>query len=226
MGQKHYFSPELFKFLRELRKNNNRDWFLANKMRYESEVRDPFLLLIADLAPLLLSISPHLVADPRPSGGSLFRIYRDIRFSKDKSPYKTVTAAHFPHRAGAKKDVNAPGFYLHLEPGQCFAGAGLWHPDSATLTKVHTAIVERPQAWEAVRRRRIEIEGAALMRPPKGYDPKHRFIEDLKRKDFVSSVPLSDRQVCSSSFLSDFVAACRRMSPLVEFLSRAVGLPW
>ncbi len=225
MGQR-YFSPELFKFLRELRKNNNRDWFLANKGSYESVVRDPFLSFIADLAPRLLSVSPYLVADPRPSGGSLFRIYRDIRFSKDKSPYKTVAAAHFSHRSGAKKDVNAPGFYLHLEPGGCFAAAGLWHPDSATLTKVRTAIVERPKAWEAVRRRRFEIEGAALTRPPKGYDPTHRFIEDLKRKDFVSSVPLSERQVCSSSFLSDFVASCRRMSPLVEFLTSAVGLPW
>ena len=82
------------------------------------------------------------MADPRPSGGSLFRIYRDTRFSKDKSPYKTHAGMYFPVRGG--KDVHTPGFYLHLEPGACFAAAGLWHPDAAALAKVREAIVARP----------------------------------------------------------------------------------
>lgn len=155
-----HFTPELFRFLRELKRNNTREWFLANKERYEVFVRAPFLRFVGDFGPLLRRISPQFVADPRPVGGSLFRIYRDTRFSKDKRPYKTQVAAHFPHGA-AGKDVHAPGFYLHLEPGGCFAAAGLWHPDPPALAEVRDAIVERPAAWRAVLRRGLAIEGGA-----------------------------------------------------------------
>ncbi len=184
MTNQPHFGRELFKFLVELAGNNNREWFNANKERYERHVREPFLCLIADFAPRLRSISPHFLADPRPTGGSLFRIYRDIRFSKDKSPYKTHAAAHFPHR-GTGGEVHSPGFYLHLAPGASFAAGGIWHPDSATLDKVRTVIVKRAKAWETVRRAKLPIEGDIFARPPKGYDPNHPFIEDLKRKDFV-----------------------------------------
>src|SRR5215467_1446961 len=109
-----HFSRDLFKFLKELRENNDREWFTENKQRFESSVRDPFLRFISDFAPLLHGISAYFVADPRPSGGSLFRIYRDIRFSEDKSPYKTHIAAHFRHVA-SKKGIQAPGFYLHFD---------------------------------------------------------------------------------------------------------------
>jgi len=146
MGHALYFSPDTFGFLGELRANNNRDWFLANRARYESVVRDPFLQFIADLAPRLERISPHLVADPRPSGGSFIRIFRDTRFSKDKSPYKWHAAAHFRHVKG--KDIHAPGFYLHLEPRQVFAANGLWHPDPPTLARIREAIVASPARWE------------------------------------------------------------------------------
>ena len=91
--QRSYFTDEFFRFLRELKKNNNREWFQANKQRYEKEVRDPALQFIADFAPHLKKINSHFLADPRPNGGSLFRIYRDIRFSADKSPYKTHLGA-------------------------------------------------------------------------------------------------------------------------------------
>ena len=107
-------SPALFDFLRALRANNERPWFEANKARYREEVRDPMLDFIAAFAGPLAEISPHFRADPRPNGGSLFRIYRDTRFSKDKTPYKTNVGAHFRHAAG--RDAHAPGFYLHLEP--------------------------------------------------------------------------------------------------------------
>src|SRR5262245_16529190 len=113
-----YFKPALFKFLKDLAKNNNRPWFEENKARFERDVRDPLLSFIGDFASPLAKISKHYLADPRPSGGSMFRIYRDTRFAKDKSPYKTHVAAHFRHSAG--KDVHAPGFYVHLEPGQVF----------------------------------------------------------------------------------------------------------
>ena len=108
---------------------------------YRAEVRDPMLDFIAAFGEPLAAISPHFRADPRPNGGSLFRIYRDTRFSKDKTPYKTNVGAHFRHTAG--KDAHAPGFYLHLEPGACFAGCGVWHPDGPTLAGIRDTIVER-----------------------------------------------------------------------------------
>ncbi len=102
------FSPGFFRFLRELKANNRREWFEANKQRYEAEVKGPMLRFIAEFGARLRTVSKHFDADPRPVGGSMFRIYRDTRFAKDKSPYKTAVAEHFPHRAGGK-DVHAPG---------------------------------------------------------------------------------------------------------------------
>ena len=119
-----YFTSESFAFLRELSKNNNREWFAANKKRYEAELRDPALRFISDFGPRLNRIAPRLVADPRPVGGSMFRIYRDTRFAADKTPYKTAVGIRFPHRAAS--DVHSPGFYLHLEPSEVFVGAGIW----------------------------------------------------------------------------------------------------
>jgi uncharacterized protein (TIGR02453 family) len=107
--KKAYFDRELFQFLRELKVNNNREWFQANKQRYEKKVKQPLLQFIADFAPNLRKIHPRFVADPRPTGGSMFRIYRDIRFSEDKSPYKTMASAHFPHHK-AGKEVHVPDF--------------------------------------------------------------------------------------------------------------------
>ena len=219
-----HFSPEVFRFLKELRKNNRRDWFLANRERYESAVREPFLHFISDFGPLLAKISRFFVADPRPTGGSLFRIYRDTRFSKDKSPYKTHAAAHFRHRA-AGKDVHAPGFYLHLEPGSCFAAAGLWRPDAPTLAKMRDAILDQRKEWGKVRKS-LDIHGDSLLRLPKGYDADHPFVDDLKRKDFVTDVRLSESQVCAPRVLLDFASACKKMSPLVRFTTEALGLTW
>jgi uncharacterized protein (TIGR02453 family) len=218
-----HFSAELFRFLRELSRNNSRDWFQANRERYETALRQPCLQFISDLGPPLRKLGRRLVADPRPSGGSLFRIHRDTRFSKDKSPYKTHAGMYFPVRGG--KDVHTPGFYLHLEPGGCFAAAGLWHPDAAALAKVREAIVARPAAWKTARAG-LPLEGDRLRRPPRGYDANHPSIEDLKRKDFVSSVRLSEKEVTGPRFLSAFVEGCGKMSVLPRFLAAALELPW
>ncbi len=188
------FSPALFAFLRDLRENNDREWFKANKQRYEESVLEPALELIADFAPRLHRISPHFVADPRPVGGSLFRIYRDTRFSKDKTPYKTATGIQFRHELA--RSAHAPGFYLHLEPRSVFVGVGIWRPDAATLGKIRTAIAESPEEWTAVRSkgglgRGFELRGDSLKRPPAGYDPAHPLIEDLKRKDFIAVATLT-----------------------------------
>ena len=139
------FSPALFGFLSELRDHNDRAWFQANKARYEAVARDPALRFIEAIAPALAAISPHVEANAKPSGGSLFRIYRDTRFSADKSPYKTHIGMHFRHLAG--DDVHTPGFYLHLEPGGCLAGVGLWEPQGPALAAVRGAIVEHVAEW-------------------------------------------------------------------------------
>jgi uncharacterized protein (TIGR02453 family) len=216
-----FFRPELFDFLRQLKRHNNRDWFARKKQRYEEAVRDPALLFISSFAPDLYKLSPNFVADPRPTRGSLFRIYRDTRFSADKRPFKTHVGIHFSH--ASDRDAHAPVFYLHLEPGNCFAAAGVWHPDSSALTKIRMAIVAEPEQW-AKARRKLELEGDSLMRPPRGFDPNHRFIEDIKRKDFVASVGLTEAQVCGPRFMRDFAATCRTMLPLVEFTTKALGL--
>jgi uncharacterized protein (TIGR02453 family) len=216
-----FFRPDLFNFLRQLKRHNNREWFAKNKQRYEEAVRDPALLFIENFGPHLRSLSPHFVADPRPTRGSLFRIYRDTRFSPDKRPFKTHVGIHFSHASG--KDAHAPVFYLHLEPENCFAAAGVWHPDSRALTKIRMAIAAEPGQW-AKARRKLELEGDSLMRPPREFDPNHRFIEDIKRKDFVASAGLTEAQVCSPKFIRDFAAACRTMLPLVEFTAKALGL--
>ncbi len=219
------FTPALFSFLRELRKNNDRDWFAANKQRYERDVRDPSLRFIGDFAPRLSKFAPHLVADARPVGGSMFRIYRDTRFSRDKSPYKIHIGIHFFHES-AKKAPSVPGFYLHLQPGESFAAAGIWHPDPAALARVREAIAAGSPGWKAVQKAKLPIEGGALKRPPRGFAPDHPFIEDLKRTDFVTSLRFTDRELCAPSFLTGFTAACRKMSPLVKFVSNALGLAW
>ncbi len=223
-NQRSYFTDEFFRFLRELKNNNNREWFNANKQRYEKEVRDPALQFIADFAPHLKKINSHFVADPRPSGGSLFRIYRDIRFSADKSPYKTHLGAHFQHERPS--DGSAPGFYLHLEPDGCFSAAGLWHPDPKTLNKLRSGILNRTAEWKKLKNSGIKIEGDSLKRPPRGYAADHPYIKDLMLKDFVSSHRFTNKELKSPQFLQQFTDSCREMSPLVAFLTKSVGLPW
>lgn len=220
MPDRAIFQPELFEFLRQLKRHNNREWFAENKARYQQLLVEPALLFIGSFAPDLAELSPYFVADARPTRGSLFRIYRDTRFAADKSPYKTHVGIHFSHASG--KDAHAPLFYFHIEPGQCFAAAGVWHPDNAALTKIRSAIVRNPQSW-AKASRKLELEGEMLSRPPKGFDPQHPYIEDLKRKDFVTSISLSDDQICSPKLMRDFRAACRKMVPLVEFTTQALG---
>lgn len=216
-----YFTPELFRFLSRLKRNNNREWFLRHKDEYETCVRQPALRFIEDFAVPLRELSPYLVADARPTRGSLFRIYRDTRFSNDKRPYKTHVAMRFSHRG---KDVHSPGFYLHLEPGGCFAASGLWHPEPATLLKVRTAIVSRPEAWRAVRKLLNWDDATKLSRPPRGFCSEHEFVDDLKLRDIGCWIEFSDKQACSSRFMTVFTEACRKMSPLAAFLSSAVGL--
>jgi len=224
--QQSLLGPGVFRFLKDLKTHNDREWFQEHKAQYEAEARDPVLRLIGEFSGPLSSISRQFVADPRPTGGSLFRIYRDTRFSKDKSPYKTHLAAHFPHRSAQAGGVHGPGFYLHLEPGGSFIGGGSWHPDPSSLLKIRQAIVARPRTWKALWTSGLEIEGEALKRVPPGFDPAHPCAEGLKLKDFFTTSSFTDAQVLAPDFLDQVTSACQQAAPLVAFLCKALDLPW
>ena len=223
------FSPELFAYLRDLKRHNQREWFLENKARYDAVVKEPALQFIADFEPHLRKISPEFLAIPKAVGGSLFRIQRDIRFSKDKSPYKTHVGIRFLHRNA--KNVHAPIFYLHLEPGGSFAGIGVWHPEPPTLEKIRQAIVENPRGYkkasESARfRKRFEVGGDSLKRPPRGYNPEHPLIEELKRKDFVASCPLDEKDIVRPGFDQRLAETWRDGAGYVRYLCRALNAPF
>ena len=170
---------------------------------------DPALAFIEAMGPRLATISPHFRALAKKSGGSLMRVYRDTRFSKDKTPYKTNVGIQFRHEAG--RDVHCPGFYLHLEPGRCFLGAGIWRPDSKALRAIRDFIADNPGGWrKAVGDRRFGarfmLDGESLVRAPRGYPPDHPLIEDLKRKDFIATADFADAKALERDFV-DWVAS-------------------
>lgn len=229
MSATNRFRPDLFRFLRDLASNNDREWFQQNKARYEDVARGPAMEFISAVAPGLERVSKHIRADPRPVGGSLFRIHRDVRFSRDKSPYKTHIGIHFRHEAA--RDAHAPGYYLHLEPGSVFMAAGMWRPDSASLANVRRAIVDDPAAWKRLVgaktiRETFTREGESLKRPPRGFDKEHPLVEDLKLKDHVLVASFDEEQATDEGFLTLFVARCRQASKYMAFLAGANDLPW
>jgi uncharacterized protein (TIGR02453 family) len=224
-----HFTPALFKFMKDLAAHNDRGWFAANKERYLNDLKDPALRFIVDFGSRLVKISPHFLADPRPNGGALFRIYRDIRFSKDKRPYKDHTGLHFRHAAG--KNAHTPGFYLHLQPGNSFVGVGLWRPDTPTLKLIRDALVADAGLWKKAVggqkfRKAFLVSGESLKRPPKGYDPDHPLIDVLKRKDFTAFAPLTQKQVTAPGFLDEFADLCKTGGSLVKSVCEAIGQPY
>lgn len=228
MSKEIRFTPQLFEFLQELKANNNKEWFEANRERYLECVRDPMLAFIAAFRPRLANLSPYLVADPKPHGGSMLRIYRDLRFSKSKEPYKAMAAAYFWHQAGKE---NLPGIYLHLDPEQRYLALGLWRPATAIRRQVTDAIAHRPEEWkQAISNRlfktKLSFSGESLARLPKQYDPEHPFAEDLQRKDFIVQATFTPQQVCARDFLDQVEGLCQAAEPFMEFLTRAAGLKW
>lgn len=218
---KAYFSPATFRFLRALDRNNSRDWFAAHKDDYERDVRDPFLALIADIAAPLAKVSPHYRADARKNGGSLFRIYRDTRFSNNKLPYKPWQGARFYHER--RHEIPAPSFYLHIQPGDCFAGGGMWHPEPDALKRIRAFLADNPAAWKRATqgkafRERFSFWGESLSRPPRGYDPGHELIEDIKRKDFAAGEGFDETLACSAELLPWLVDTYKRIAPMIDYL--------
>ncbi len=224
------FDKTLFTFVRQLAENNDRDWFQANKARYQEVVVQPLCDFIAAIAPRLRKISPHYVADPRPHGGSMFRIYRDTRFSKDKRPYKEHAACQFRHEAG--KDAHAPGFYVHLAPTEVFFGGGVWLPPSPELKRIRDAIVRDSAGWSRViKNKRFAatfdgVHGNALTRPPRGFDAEHPHIEDIKRKSFFAMRQAAPRDALRDDFLDEVDTTFRAAAPLMKFLCKAIDVPF
>ncbi len=229
MPGERYFSNELFKFLRELKANNERPWFNENKARYERHVKEASLRFIRDFAPHLRKVSRHFVADPSPVGGSLFRIYRDTRFAKDKSPYKTYVGIRFMHESAG--DVHAPTYYLGISDGEVFAGCGIWRPDSGALRKIREAIVADPTKWKRAKnakrfRESWTLAGESLKTAPRGFDPEHPLIEDLRRKDFIGTHKLTKKALTGTDFMTTFAGLCRDGATFQRFLCGALGVPY
>lgn len=225
----HQFEIPLFQFLEELSVNNNRPWFQENKARYERDVLEPSLAFIRAFAPRLKKISPFFTAEDRRVGGSLMRVYRDTRFSKDKTPYKTNVGIQFRHEMA--RDVHAPGFYVHIAPGECFLAVGAWQPDSGSLKSIREAIVEHPEAWRrALRGKRFretfELAGESLKRPPVDFPADHPLVDDLKRKDFVGIREVTEGEVLDPGFLDDAAESFTAAKPLMRFLCEALGVPF
>lgn len=222
-----YFSPATLKFLRQLRTHNNREWFHAHKSAYEQHVREPFQALLTDLQEPLAKLSEHFRADPGKVGGSMFRIHRDLRFSHNKLPYKPFAGARLFHER--RREIAAPSFYIHIEPGACFVGGGMWHPESHTLRNIRNFMVDSPAAWKRATRGKAFREhftfwGESLKRPPRGFDPEHELIEDLKRKSFAAGEAISDEFVCSDRLHPFIVTTCKRIAPMIDYLCAAQDL--
>jgi len=223
------FDPSLLRFLKQLAKNNNRAWFRENKTRYEKEVLEPSLAFIRAFRPRLKKISEYFTAIDRRSGGSLMRVYRDTRFHGTGEPYKTNVGIQFRHEMG--RDIHAPGFYVHLEPGTCFLAAGLWRPESAIRRQVREAIVENPTRWRRARNDKkfqasFFLDGDSLKKCPLGFPADHPCIEDLRRTDFIAVANLDDSATLQKAFIDDAAQAFTATKPFMRFLCDAMNIPF
>lgn len=224
---KDHFEPGLMTFLRELAANNQREWFEAHRPQYEQLLREPAFGFINAMTDELLHISPFYEASARKNGGSLMRINRDVRFGHDKRPYKTNVGIQFRHQSG--RDVHAPGFYLHIEPDEIFVGVGVWHPAAPQLAQIRDAIVEKPQAYrDAIQHpdflAHFSLAGDSLIRPPRGYDPSHPLIHELKRKDFIALCSLNEDELWQPGLAKRVAEYFAAGSSLQAWLCQVLGL--
>jgi uncharacterized protein (TIGR02453 family) len=223
------FSKATLDFLDELAAHNDRLWFEANKPRYEALVREPALAFIEAMGPELEKFAPHFRAEPRKMGSSLMRVFRDTRFSHNKTPYKTNIGIQFRHELG--KDVHAPGFYVHIATDGCFFGVGCWHPESDALGRIRDLIAAKPERWFKVRDDRKftaqwELSGDSLSRPPRGYAADHPAIEDLKYKDFVAMAALGFDEATKPGLVKLAAKRFAVTAPFMAFLCEALGVQY
>ncbi|WP_457097559.1 DUF2461 domain-containing protein [Lysobacter sp. P5_B9] len=223
-----YFSDASFKFLRGLARNNERAWFLAHKADYEAHVRGPFLSLLTDLQPALAQVSEHYRSEPKGNGGSLFRIHRDTRFANDKTPYKNWQGARLFH--ARNKQVEAPAFYLHLQPGNCFVAAGVWHPQPETLRRIRHFIIDNPGSWKAAAhgasfRRRFDLDDDEMLtRMPRGFPQDFEFADDLRRKNFAAFRAIDDATMAGPRLRKTIETDLAGLAPFVDYLCAALDL--
>jgi uncharacterized protein (TIGR02453 family) len=223
-----YFGRRSLQFLRQLAANNDRSWFQAHRADYETHVREPFLRLVGDLQPALAKISPYYRADPRKQGGSLFRIHRDARYSHDKSPYKTWQGARFFHER--RREMASPSFYLQLQPGESFVGAGIWQPEPEVQRRIRQFIFDNPAGWQAVAhapplRRAFTLERAgSMVRSPRGYPADWPWVEDLKLRSWTLWHPLDDAAMTGPGLLALLEADFTALAPFVDYLCAALDL--
>lgn len=223
-----YFSARSLRFLCRLAANNTRPWFQAHRADYEAHVREPFLRLVGDLQPALAAISPHYRADPRKQGGSLFRIHRDARYSRDKSPYKTWQGARFFHER--RREVASPSFYVQLQPGGSFVGAGIWQPEPEVQRRIRQFIFDNPAGWQAaigaprVRASFVLEREGSMVRAPRGYPADSPLIEDLKLRSWTLWRPLDDATVVGPGLRAALEADFATLAPLVDYLCAALDL--
>jgi uncharacterized protein (TIGR02453 family) len=221
---------DFFAFFKELAKHNERAWFEENKQRYKDVVVAPLSDFISAMVPRVAKISKHIVVDPRPNGGSMFRIYRDVRFGKDKRPYKENAGCQFRHALG--KDAHAPGFYMHFAVDEVFFGGGLWMPEPDALNRIRHAIAGDAKAWKKIvgdksfAKSFDGVRGDALTRPPKGFDADHPCIDDIKRKSFFAMHESSAKIAQSPALLDEVETTFKAAKPLMKFLCDAVGAPF
>ena len=218
------FPREGIKFLKQLKKNNNREWFAKHKSEFEDFVKLPMQSLIASLRDPMGDVAPEFDVHPK---RSLFRIYRDTRFSNNKTPYKTHVAAVFHLRGNWQ---GSAGYYLHVEPGQVFLGGGIYMPDSAQLKKIRGAISERQGEFLSIvenksfRKKFGGLEGEKLKRNPLGYSVDHPMIEWLKHKQFFSGVEWDEKTCYSPRLVGNVVQVYKDLLPLIRFLNEALGV--
>lgn len=220
------FPKSGMEFLRKLKRNNNRPWFQKHRTQYEENVRFPMQCLIATLARKLRDDIPEMDFNPR---RSIFRIHRDVRFSKNKAPYKTNIAASFQPR-GVGKGIEYPGLYVGVEPGEIFVGGGLYMPSGDQVKAIRNAIIERPEEFLTVvenkrfKRRLGGIQGEKLQKAPLGFPKDHPMIEHLKHKQFYVGVEWNDESPCYSRKFADTVAGIfLDTMPFVRWLMKATG---
>ena len=223
------FEPETVKFLSELKKNNNREWFNENKSRYEELVLDVALHFIQSMHDPLKEMAPHFTAIPKRMGGSLMRVYRDTRFSKNKLPYKTNIGIQFRHEQA--KSAHSPGYYVHVDPDDVFIGAGMWMPESQPLLAIRERIRDKSAEWTRAKgdkafARHFKLGGSSLTRPPRGFDKEHPMIEDIKRKSFIAVKNMTHVDALSPQFQRKVETAFKAATPYMQFLCKAVGVPF
>ena len=215
------FPAEMVQFFRSLKRNNRREWFQPRKHLYEQHVKEPMQELVNLLNAELVKFAPDYVTDPKKA---VFRIYRDTRFSADKTPYKTHVAASFWRRGS--DHTGAGGFYFSVSDEQIEVAGGIWHPAPATMLRVRTHIADthpelkRLLASKKTRKLVGGLQGAELTRAPKGFDPAHPAIELIKMKDWVMDVSLDPKLATTPNLQNENADRFRAMAPVIAYLNR------